>query len=262
MLPRAWSGTGLRLITPLSSHAPVLLPWRIQNCLILQSTTQPPVVFFYPHVSWSAQFYLMHRPFEIFSANPSILLPVYPTGYTVAEGSLLYSCSVGVYVSRKSSEPVFYLINPLLNTAFNVRSSGQHWAGWACSSLSPSHPGWICHSEEAGGHGGDLNWRQLKEDEGEERGGGDEMKREVDRGRADRVKDDKVSTQREAKKMGKTGWRRERDVQVSEEKRKLMMGRVRRRRGWGVTEQGGGLREWGVNDWSGGGGERRGKEAK
>ncbi len=50
-----------------------------------------------------------------------------------------------------------------------------------------------------------MNWRQLKEDEGEERGGGDEMKREVDRGRADRVKDDKVSTQREAKKMGKTG---------------------------------------------------------
>lgn len=175
MLPLASSGTGLRLIAPLSSHAPVSLPWRIQSRLILQSTTQSPgFFFFYPHVSCSAPFYLMRRPFEIFSANPSILLPAYPTGYTVAEGSLLCSCSVGVYVSRKSSEPVFYLINPLLNTAFYVRSSGQHWAGWACSSLSPSHPGWICHTEEAGGQSGDLNWRQLEEDEGEGRWGWDE----------------------------------------------------------------------------------------
>lgn len=44
-----------------------------------------------------------------------------------------------------------------------------------------------------------------------ERGGEDEMKGEVDRGRADRVKDDKVSIQREAKKMGKTGRQRERE---------------------------------------------------
>lgn len=41
----AWSGTGLRLITPLSSRAPVLLPRCIQSCLSLQNTTQPPFSF-------------------------------------------------------------------------------------------------------------------------------------------------------------------------------------------------------------------------
>lgn len=44
----------------------------------------------------------------------------------------------------------------------------------------------------------------MEEDEGREKGGEDEMKGEVDREKADRVKDDKVRTQREAKKMGKT----------------------------------------------------------
>lgn len=52
-----------------------------------------------------------------------------------------------------------------------------------------------------------------------ERGGEDEMKGEVDRGRADRVKDDKVSIQREAKKMGKTGRQRERGMCESVRKR-------------------------------------------
>lgn len=42
----------------------------------------------------------------------------------------------------------------------------------------------------------------MKEDEGEGKGGENEMKREVDRRRADWVKDDKVRMEREAKKMG------------------------------------------------------------
>lgn len=205
MLPLAWSGTGLRLITFLSFRSPVSLPWRIQSRLILQSITLPPLYLnFYPHVSWSSPFHLMHRPFEIFSANPFHLITCVSNWIYSGRCSLLCSCSVGGYVSRKSSEPVVYLINPLLNTAFYVRSSGQHRAGWACSSLSPSHPEWICHSEEAGGHGSDSYWGLLEEDEGREKGGEDEMKGEVDREKADRVKDDKVRTQREAKKMGKT----------------------------------------------------------
>lgn len=137
VLPPAWSGAGLRLITP-----PVHQFYFPGAFKAVWFTT--PIFFFNPRVFWSAPFYLMHRPFEIFSANPSIVLPAYPAGYTVAEGSLLCR-SVGVYASRKSPETLFYLINPLLNTAFYVRSSGQHWAGWACSSLSSSHPAWICH---------------------------------------------------------------------------------------------------------------------
>lgn len=69
----------------------------------------------------------------------------------------------GCVCEQKKLKPSFYLINPLLNTALYVRSSGLHWAGRAYSSLSLSHPGLIFHIEQAGGHDGDLNswWQSL-----------------------------------------------------------------------------------------------------
>lgn len=48
MLPLSWSGTTLRLITPLCSCAPVLLPWLIQSCLISAKYNTTTNFFFTP----------------------------------------------------------------------------------------------------------------------------------------------------------------------------------------------------------------------
>lgn len=72
------SGSGLCLITPPLSvqHD---FPGTIKSCLIVK--LQHKLYFFSfppPSCFQSATVYLMCRPFEIFTGNPSILLPMHP----------------------------------------------------------------------------------------------------------------------------------------------------------------------------------------
>lgn len=63
-----------------SAFRPTRLLWHNQK-LFDRETTTPAPVFFLPLPSpcfQSATVYLMCRPFEIFTGNPSILLPMHP----------------------------------------------------------------------------------------------------------------------------------------------------------------------------------------
>lgn len=90
-----------------------------------------------PPIFWPALLYLMHRPFEVFTANHSVLLPAYPMRYTGPRGSLLCSCSGSMNVRWENRKPSFYVINLFHNAVFCVRSSGQHCAGWSFSKSKP-----------------------------------------------------------------------------------------------------------------------------
>lgn len=116
-LTPTWSGTGLRLITSLSFRAPVLLPWRIQSRLILQSTTQPPFstpVFPGPPVLFDAQAFwnIQCSPFYLITCISSWIY----SSRRLPAMQLLCGC---VWADKAQN------INPLLNTAFYVHSLGQ-----------------------------------------------------------------------------------------------------------------------------------------
>lgn len=100
----AWSGHGLSLITPLLSRAPLLLAWRFQKSFDPAEVQRSANFFPHPHVSWSATVYLICRPFEIFNANPTILLPMYSV-----VGSLLWTtklCKLLISSHGKEFPPV------------------------------------------------------------------------------------------------------------------------------------------------------------
>lgn len=99
----AWSGNRLSLITPLLSRAPLLLAWRNQKSFDPAKVQRSASFFSYPRVSRSATIYLMCRPFEIFSENPSILLPMYSV-----VGSLLWTTKLcKLLISSHGSFPLW-----------------------------------------------------------------------------------------------------------------------------------------------------------
>lgn len=119
-------------------------------CTGLTSASPPPIF-------WPALLYLIHRPFEVFTANHSVLLPAYPMRYTVPGGSLLCSCSGSMYVRWENWKPSFYLIIFFITQSSVYAHLGSIAPVDPSLSLSPFHTSYISHIEEAGEHGSDSN---------------------------------------------------------------------------------------------------------